>query len=198
MNWGGGRTSNFADFVGRPAIGMWAEDIYKVTTYLLSRPDVARVAVLGYDMMGKVALYAAAIDTRISAALVSTDSLSYLQDATSGLTHVFADVPRILTWGDTQHVAALVAPRPLGILRAGVPKSLNAELPAYVPPLPRLGPESSFTDSASLTKHYEWTRRFYELFGAGDAFSTGMPYDEVGPSVTQWFQKHYAVQKVGR
>ena len=170
---------------------MWAEDVYKVTNYLLNRPDVARVAVLGYNLMGKVALYATAMDRLISAALVSTDSLSYRQDAMSGMTQVFADVPRILTWGDTQHLAALVAPRPLGILRAGVPASLNGEAPEYIPPLPRFGPERSYIKSALVAKHYEWTRGFYGLFGAQANFSTGMPYTDLGPSVVQWFKQHY-------
>jgi cephalosporin-C deacetylase-like acetyl esterase len=191
MSWGGGRTSNFADFVGRSPVGMWAEDVYKVVNYLVSRPDVGRIAVLGYDLMGKVALYASAMDPRIAAALVSTDSLSYRQDATSGLTHIFADVPRILTWGDTQHLAAMIAPRPLGILRAGVPTSLNGEAPGYIPPLPRFGPVESFTDANALAKHYDWTRRFYALTGASSNFSTGMSYTDLGPSVVGWFQRHY-------
>lgn len=191
MSWGGGRTSNFADFVGRPAVGMWAEDVHKAVNYLVDRPDVGKVAILGYDLMGKVALYAAAMDPRIAAALVSTDSLSYRQDATSGMTHVFADVPRILTWGDTQHLAALVAPRPLGILRAGVPASVNSEGAAYVAPLPRFGPESSFAGAQAVADHYQWTRRYYDLLGASSNFSPGMSYTDLGPAVVGWFKRNF-------
>lgn len=191
MHWGGGRTSNFADFVGRPPIGMWAEDIHKAVNYLAARPDVGRIAILGYDLMGKVALYAAALDPRIDAALVSTDSLSYRQDATSGMTHVFADVPRILTWGDTQHLAALVAPRPLGILRAGVPVSTNYERPGYAAPLPAFAPVSSFQSPQAVASHYEWTRRYYGLFDASQKFSTGMSYTDLAPVVAKWFMRNF-------
>jgi hypothetical protein len=45
-DWGGGRTSNWASFVGRTPIGMWAEDVSKVTTYLLRRSDVEAIAIL--------------------------------------------------------------------------------------------------------------------------------------------------------
>ena len=69
--------TNWADFMGRPPIGMWAEDISKVTTYLLARKDIEKVAVLGYGLLGKAALYAAALDDRISTVAVTLDSATY-------------------------------------------------------------------------------------------------------------------------
>jgi len=170
VDWGGSRTSNWAQFTGRPAIGMWAEDISKVVTWLLARKDVESVSVLGKGIFGKAVLFAATMDERIAAAAVTTDTLSYRQEATSGLKHVFADVPRILTWGDTPQLAALVAPRPLVILGAGLPASDNQEKPTYFAPVPRFRSDNTEVSREELRLNYERTERFYRLFGAKSRF----------------------------
>jgi dienelactone hydrolase len=173
MEWGGGRTTNWADFMGRPPVGMWAEDVSKAASYLLSRPDVSALAVLGHGVFGKAALYAAALDSRIAAAALATDALSYRQEATSGLTHIYADVPRILSWGDTAQIAALAAPRPLAVLSAGMPESLNNERPAYFAPLPRFHTGAARAPETELQANYDWTRRVYALLGAEAQFQAG-------------------------
>ena len=171
VDWGGSRTMNWALFVGRPPVGMWAEDICKVTTYLLARPDVANVSVRGHGIFGKAALYAAALDTRISAAAVTLDTASYRDEAASGLTHILADVPRILAWGDTPQIAALVAPRPLTILGAGVPVSLNDEKNAYFAPLPRFQLGDARVSPEHLHATFAWTKRFYQALSAESNFT---------------------------
>jgi dienelactone hydrolase len=191
VDWGGGRTSNWSDFVGRPAIGMWAEDISRVTTYLLTRPDVQSVAVLGYGLFGKAALYAAAVDDRILAAAITTDSISYRQEATSGLVHIYADVPRILTWGDTEQLAAMVAPRALAIFSAGLPRSNNNEEIGYFAPTPRFdGPDRGERDE-DLIENYDWTRRFYGMMGAEPMLRLGSRGQTLAQNVAKWFPAHF-------
>jgi cephalosporin-C deacetylase-like acetyl esterase len=190
VDWGGGRTSNWADFLGRPPVGMWSEDISKVITFLLDRPDVERVGLVGYGVFGKAALYAAAIDERIAAVAVTLDTASYRQEATSGLVHVFADVPRILTWGDTPQIAALIGPRPVTVLSAGVPVSYNEERPRYFSPLPRFAQADVGTPDEELRTTYEWTRGFYRTLGAERNFETGMSGERRAAYLARWFAGH--------
>jgi dienelactone hydrolase len=187
VNWGGTRTSNWANFVGRPPMGMWAEDVSRVVTYLLGREDVQNVAVLGYGLFGKVALYAAALDERIAAAALSMDTLSYRQEATSGLQHVYADVPHILDWGDTPQLAALVAPRPLAILSAGLPVSANNEQPSYFMAVPRFAASDASVNERELGTNYEWTRRFYRTCGAERNLKIGMQDSNQAKALVEWF-----------
>lgn len=170
---------------------MWAEDISKVTTYLLARPDVQSVAVLGYGLFGKAALYAAALDDRIVAVAITTDSLSYRQESTSGLVHIFADVPRILTWGDTAQLAALVAPRALAIFSAGLPRSNNNEEVGYFAPTPRFDAPDTGVRDEDLTANYDWARRFYRIMGAESMLWVGSRGRSVAQNVTQWFSAHF-------
>lgn len=173
MDWGGGRTSNWANLTGRTAAGMWAEDVSRVTTYLLARPDVERIAVLGYGIFGKAALYATALDSRISAAALAIDTISYRTEAEAGFAHVYADVPRILAWGDTPQIAALVAPRALAILRAGEPVSSNQERLSYFSPMPRFDAGPPWVAEAELRDAYSWTQKFYAVFGAASRLRLG-------------------------
>ena len=191
VDWGGDRTSNWSDFVGRPAIGMWAEDISRVTTYLLARPDVQSVGVLGYGLFGKAALYAAAVDDRILAAAITTDSLSYRQEATSGLVHIYADVPHILAWGDSAQLAAMVAPRALAIVSAGPPRSNNDEKIDYFAPTPRFDATDTGVREEDLIENYEWTQRFYGMMGAEPLLRLGSRGQTLAQNVVEWFPAHF-------
>lgn len=191
VDWGGGRTTNWANFVGRPPVGMWAEDISKAATYLLARPDVSSVAVLGDGVFGKAALYATALDDRLAVAAVTLDTASYRREATSGLAHVYADVPRILTWGDTPELAALVAPRPLAILGAGKPVSLNNEQPTYFSPGPRFGDIKERVPADELRTVFDPTSRFYELMKASDRFEATDDPSKHAEGVVAWFTRHF-------
>lgn len=191
MSSGGERMANWADLMGRPHVGMWAEDISKVATYLLGRRDVEKVSVLAYGLLGKAALYAAALDDRISAAAVTLDTASYEQEATSGFAHVYADVPRILSWGDLPKLAALMAPRPLAILAAGAPLSYNQERPTYFAPLPRLGDVTDLTPAASLRAMYQGTADIYARLRAEKNLQLGMPPATRGDFAVAWISQHF-------
>jgi dienelactone hydrolase len=189
--WGGTRTANWALQVGRPPQGMWAEDFSKMATYALARPDVESVAAIGYGVFGKAALYAAALDPRIAAACVTTDTLSYRQEADSGLEQIFADVPGILAWGDTPQLAALVAPRPLAVLGAGVPESMRPPRSGYFLSMPRFTPSKDTVSDADLQRNYDWTARFYAVFAAGSRFRAGLQAQQRPAAVLQWIGTHY-------
>jgi dienelactone hydrolase len=190
--WGGTRTSNWALQVGRPPVGMWAEDVSKMATWALARPDVESVAVLGYGVFGKSALYAAALDTRIAAACVTTDTLSYRQEADSGIEYIFSDVPRILAWGDTAQLASLVAPRPLAVFQAGVPKSMKIPASFYFIAMPRFETSKEVVSNSELERNYAWTARFYELLGAGARFRVGLRIHQTpAAAVVEWLTAHY-------
>lgn len=185
MDWGGGRTTNWAHFVDRPAVGMWAEDVSRVTSYLLSRNDVESVSLLGYGLFGKVALYAAALDPRIKAVALTLDALSYMREATAGNPHACADVPHILTWGDTAQVAAWVAPRPLAILGAGFPDTRFAAVEGYFSTLARFSPPESLVAEEELAANLDWTNRFYHLLSAEDKLALGKR------DVPAWFARNF-------
>jgi dienelactone hydrolase len=185
--WGGTRTSNWALLVGRPPVGMWAEDISKVATYALGRPDVESVAVVGRGAFGKAALYAAALDTRLAAACITTDTLSYRQEADSGTEHIFADVPGILQWGDTAQIAALVAPRPLAVLSAGLPIPLIG----YYLSMPRFEISKDTVSEDALRQNYAWTVKFYELFGADARMRAGSGGPDPSRLLVDWFKDNY-------
>ncbi|MFN7922262.1 MAG: acetylxylan esterase [Bryobacteraceae bacterium] len=169
VEWGGTRTSNWANFMGRPPVTQWSEDISKTVTWMLERNPRAEVWVRGHGAFGKAVLYAAALDERIKGIAITLDSASYRQEAKSGLLHVYADVPRILSWGDTPQLAALVAPRKVEILGAGVPVSANDEKNAYFMPLPRLSLTETKTPTDVLRREFEWTARFYRAMGVPEA-----------------------------
>ena len=67
---------------------------------------------------------------------------------------------RILTWGDTAQLAALVAPRSLAVLGTGLPASVNNERPSYFSPLPRFDPGPGQAPAEDLAASYAWTCRF--------------------------------------
>jgi hypothetical protein len=152
---------------------------------------VDKVGVVGYGVFGKAALYAAAMDERIAAAAVTLDTASYRKEATSGLVHVFADVPRILTWGDTPQVAALIAPRPVTVLSAGVPVSYNGERSSYFSPLPRFNQADRGTSEEELRATYEWTRGFYRTLGAEQNFETGLGGGTRAAYLAHWFTRYF-------
>jgi hypothetical protein len=113
---GGGRTDNWAWFVGRPWPGMWVQDLQAIITALTGNSKNSRIGVIGTGAPGKAALFAAALDTRIGVVLARLPSLSYREEARRGL---LADVPGILTVADLPEVAALVAPRGCRLELAG-------------------------------------------------------------------------------
>jgi len=138
-----------------------------------------------------VALYSIALDERIAAAAVTMDSLSYRQEVKSGLENIYADVPRILTWGDTPQVAALAAPRPLAIFNAGVPSSRKEKSVSYFSPLPGFTAPTARVSEHELRDGYDWTKRFYGVMGAEANFETGLGDMPLNEGIVRWFTANF-------
>jgi len=114
-----GRDADFAygaSFLGRPLLGMRVQDAIGVVRYLRGRQDVdpQRVAIVGRGWASLIALYAAAVDPEISAAVEGIPA-SYGALAKSELYDqpAFFLLPGVLRDFDLTDVFAAVVPRPL-------------------------------------------------------------------------------------
>jgi hypothetical protein len=105
---GGGRTDNWAWFMGRPWAGMWVSDISATAAALAAEHPGARIGVIGTGGFARSVLFAAALNPRITACSVRFDQPTYRDEALAG---ELAEVPRILAITDLPVVAALTAPR---------------------------------------------------------------------------------------
>lgn len=105
-----------AQLLGLNLLTLNVFDVTRCIDYVLSRPDVdpARVGCLGLSYGGTLALFAAALDERITATIVSgyLGSL-YEQTFVRGDTCGQQIVPNLLCWGELSDVACLIAPRAL-------------------------------------------------------------------------------------
>jgi len=105
---GGGRTDNWAWFMGRPWTGLWVEDINAIVAALSTEYGNMPVGVIGTGQLAKPALFAAALNSNITALIASLPDISYRHEAQRGRV---ADVPKILSITDLPAIVALVAPR---------------------------------------------------------------------------------------
>lgn len=104
--------------IGRPPLGFMVWDAIAAVDYLQSRPDVdpARIGILGFEMGGATAMYAAALDERVAAAACADAISTYrwwvrrrvLPDV-GGLP--YEAIPGILNYTDAPEIAAMVSPR---------------------------------------------------------------------------------------
>jgi dienelactone hydrolase len=104
--------------LGRTLIGERCGDAICAIDYLKSRPDVVndKLGVTGHSGGGCTALWLAAIDERVTAAVVSAYFCSF-RDSILAMPHCECNtVPGMLTLGEMGDLASLVAPRPLCIL----------------------------------------------------------------------------------
>ncbi|MCW5977905.1 MAG: prolyl oligopeptidase family serine peptidase [Bryobacteraceae bacterium] len=130
---GGGRTSNWAWFMGRPWPGMWAFDVTTLVETLSAERPARKVAVVARGSFSRAALFATALSERIHAAAVHLDTPTYRTEPASG---ELSDVPRILAHMDLPAISALAAPRPLYI---------------DFPP----------SEEETFRQAYDWPRQFY-------------------------------------
>ena len=101
--------------LGQTMIGWRVWDIMRTIDWIETRRelDPARVGCLGCSGGGTCTLFAAALDTRIRAALVSS-YLNTFRDSIMSLSHCIDNyVPGILNWAEQYDIAGLIAPRPL-------------------------------------------------------------------------------------
>ena len=100
---------------GQTLIGWRIWDIMRTVDYIATRPDLdrSRVGCMGISGGGTATLFAAALEPRLKAAMVS-GYLNTFRDSIGSLAHCVDNyVPGILNWAEMHDVAGLIAPRPL-------------------------------------------------------------------------------------
>jgi dienelactone hydrolase len=106
--------------LGRTLLGERVFDVDRALDYLAWRgdADAARIGVLGNSGGGTVALYAAALLSRIRLAVISC-ALSSFDDSILAMYHCADNyVPGLRRIADASDVLALVAPRPVVVVAA--------------------------------------------------------------------------------
>lgn len=90
-------------------------DVIRALDYLATRPEVdaQRIGCMGISGGGTVTLYAAAVDRRIRAAVLS-GSFALYRDCIFSIAHCIDNyVPGMLRWAEMPDVAGLIAPQPV-------------------------------------------------------------------------------------
>jgi len=126
-------------YIDRSLFGMRVQDLLRTVDYVLSRPDAQarEVRVIGKDMGALWALYAAALDPRITAAVCERGLISYraLTSVDRYLHGANVFVPGVLRHFDLPQVAAAAGGRRLALLSPvdamKQPVDLNAAQEAY-------------------------------------------------------------------
>jgi len=135
--------------LGETMCGWRVWDVMRTIDWIGTRRelDAERVGCMGISGGGTVTLFAAALDTRIRAALVS-GYLNTFRDSILSLSHCIDNyIPGILEWAEMYDVAGLIAPR-----------ALFAES----------GENDRIFPVAAARESFSKVRRVYEALGAAD------------------------------
>ncbi|PYR43233.1 MAG: acetylxylan esterase, partial [Acidobacteria bacterium] len=135
--------------LGQTLIGWRVWDVMRTIDYIATRPelDASRVGCVGISGGGTTTLFAAALEPRIRAAMVS-GYLNTFRDSVGSLVHCIDNyVPGILTWAEMHDVAGLVAPRPLFI---------------------ESGEKDPIFPVRASVESFDHVREIYRVFGAAD------------------------------
>ena len=135
--------------LGQTMIGWRVYDVMRTIDWIATRPelDARRVGCMGISGGGTCTTFAAALDTRIRAAMIS-GYVNTFRDSIMSLSHCIDNyVPGILNWAEQYDVAGLIAPRPL-FVESGIKDDI----------FPVEASKASFAR----------VRRVYETFGAAD------------------------------
>jgi hypothetical protein len=161
INPGGGRTDNWAWFMGHPWPGLWVEDIESAVNAVINEYPHSPLGLIGFGLLGKAALFAAALDSRISAVVVQLDEATYREESTKG---GLSDVPGILSEMDLPQIVGLVAPRPCWIQ---VREDLH---------------------SSKLQSDYTWSIELYQHLGSMGSLRLQSSYSENWLGIAKWFE----------
>ncbi len=106
--------------MGRTLLGMRVWDVMRTLDYIATRPEAIKAGVgcVGLSGGGTTTLYAAAIEPRITAAVISGAFSSFRSSIMSTIHCDCNYVPKILEYAEMADLAALIAPRPL-LIEAG-------------------------------------------------------------------------------
>lgn len=101
--------------LGETMVGWRTYDVMRTVDWIETRKelDPARVGLMGISGGGTVTSFAAALEPRIKAAMIS-GYLNTFRDSIIAMSHCIDNyVPGILNWCENYDVASLIAPRPL-------------------------------------------------------------------------------------
>ena len=110
-----------AMLMGKTAIGLRVWDVVRTIDYVRSRPErlTDGLGCLGLSGGGTTALFASALDPRISVAVVS-GYLNTFRASIMSIVHCECNyIPRILEYAEICDIAGLIAPRPL-LIEGGI------------------------------------------------------------------------------
>ncbi len=132
--------------LGQTLIGWRVYDIMRTIDWMESRPelDVKRVGCMGCSGGGTATLFAAALDPRIQAALVSS-YLNIFRECVMSISHCIDNyIPGILNWAEMYDVAGLICPRPLFV---------------------ESGERDNIFPIAASRESFQRVKKMYEVFG---------------------------------
>jgi pimeloyl-ACP methyl ester carboxylesterase len=170
---GGAPDHNSAEhalWIGRPLLGQWAFDVLCVLDWLAAQPnrDTKKIALVGIDQAGIVALTAAALFPERITTVVTANTFSTLltKKAYPSGTHMGLLVPGLLKVGDIPELAAMAAPRRL----------------VMAAPLASDGKELRDRDVPEV---FRFTRAVYQAHQANDKLTlrTTMRWDEIAQAI---------------
>ena len=147
-------SAEWAIWIGRPLVGQWVADIRRSLDALAERVGSlpTEIQIVGKGSSGTVALFAAALDERITRAKIVNSISGYATDQPYQDLRLGVVVPGILRdFGDIPDVAALIAPRQLTIVggTTGAGMALNR---------------------VELLKQFVVTRTVFKLLESPDSF----------------------------
>jgi dienelactone hydrolase len=158
--------------LGETMVGWRVWDTMRGLDFLAGRPEVdpGRLALMGISGGGTVALYTAALDDRVKAAVLSCSFCTF-RDSIYSLAHCIDNyVPGILNDFEMADLAALVAPR-----------ALFVEAGASDPIFPRAGVEAALRDAAhAYAAHGAPDRLAHAFFPAGHEFDGTAAFAALG------------------
>ncbi len=120
-------------------MGKWLWDAQRLVDYLYSRQDVdrGRIGIIGHSLGGKMALYAAALESRIGVAVASEPGIGFSHSNYDDFWYLGDAIKKAPAGTDQHELLALMAPRPFLLIggdSADGDKSwyyINAARPVY-------------------------------------------------------------------
>jgi hypothetical protein len=158
-----------ARLVGRTWMGLVIEDALRALDYIQARPEVdaTRLGVAGMAVAGALAMYTAALDERITAAVIADYLVRFDAVYAQGPRYTCQCIPGLRRYAEAGDIGALIAPRPALYTRSAAAIAQS---------------EGSF----------ERIRRPYELLQVPDR----LRYEETGPgrlfdseAAIHWFKR---------
>jgi dienelactone hydrolase len=162
--------------LGQTMIAWRVYDMMRTIDWIATRPelDAKRVGCMGISGGGMATLFAAALDPRIKASLVS-GYLNIFRECIMSISHCIDNyIPGLLNWAEMYDIAGLIAPRPVFF---------------------ESGERDNIFPIAASRESFGRVRKIYEVFGAGDLTGHEVfdgPHSFSGRQGLPFLKKHLA------